>query len=177
MTAMDEAKLGDEVKVLPAEDAVPLSTLSDDDALYDRHSPAKKALYVLTLAICGVPAPMSSTGSLVAAGNIADTFATSASIVNISNGVYIAMMGISAILWGPLGTLVGRRPVVCTGILLFFLCSVGTALAPNLALFFVMRLLGGAGGTAVLIAGSGCIGDLYKPVGYICPVACCPCWI
>lgn len=151
------------VQVLPSESTGTLTTASNIDA-ESRYSPAKKALFVTILAICGIPAPMSSTGSLVAADNIASTFATTASVVNISNGAYIAMMGVSAVLWGPLSTLLGRRPVVCAGSLLFFVCSVGTALAPNLGVFFTCRLLGGAGGTGVLIAGSGCIGDLYRPV-------------
>ena len=157
---MEKTRVADEVQGLSTDT---LDRPADED-VYDRHSPAKKAMFVTILALCGVPAPMSSTGSLIAADRIAESFSTTASIVNISNGVYIAMMGISAIFWGPLSTLVGRRPVVYTGSLLFFICSIGTALAPNLAVFFFTRLLSGAGGTAVLIAGSGCIGDLYKPV-------------
>jgi hypothetical protein len=168
MAEMEDTKASGDVQVLPTNN-VGLANRPQDDDVHDQHSPAKKALFVTILAICGIPAPMSSTGSLIAAENIAESFATSASVVNISNGVYIAMMGISAVIWGPLSTLVGRRIVVYTGSLIFFLCSVGTALAPNLAVFFVTRLLCGAGGTAVLIAGSGCIGDLYRPVGSTSP--------
>src|SRR5687768_13912542 len=114
---MEQSKVGDGVQVLPSEDVASFDTPHDND-IYSQHSPARKAIFVVILAICGIPAPMSSTGSLAAAENIAETFATSASVVNISNGVYIAMMGLSAVIWGPLSTLVGRRPVVCTGSLL-----------------------------------------------------------
>jgi MFS family permease len=42
--------------------------------------------------------------------------------------------------------------------------SIGTALAPNLASFFVFRILTAFQGTAFLIIGSAVIGDIYKPV-------------
>lgn len=47
---------------------------------------------------------------------------------------------------------------------LFTAFSVGTALAPNLASFFVFRILTAFQGTAFLVVGSAVIGDIYKPV-------------
>jgi predicted MFS family arabinose efflux permease len=41
---------------------------------------------------------------------------------------------------------------------LFFGCSIGTALAPNLAAFFVFRILTAFEGTAFILVGSACIG-------------------
>jgi MFS family permease len=46
---------------------------------------------------------------------------------------------------------------------LFFAFSIGTALAPNLAAFFVFRILTAFQGTAFLVIGSSVIGDIYKP--------------
>jgi MFS family permease len=46
---------------------------------------------------------------------------------------------------------------------LFTLCSLGTALAPNLAAFFVFRILTAFEGTSFLIVGAACIGDIYRP--------------
>jgi MFS family permease len=42
--------------------------------------------------------------------------------------------------------------------------SVGTALAPNLASFFIFRILTAFQGTAFLIVGAACIGDIFRPV-------------
>jgi|SRR5690242_11809282 len=47
---------------------------------------------------------------------------------------------------------------------LFAAFSIGTALAPNLASFFVFRILTAFQGTAFLVVGSAVIGDIYKPV-------------
>jgi MFS family permease len=49
---------------------------------------------------------------------------------------------------------------------LFTAFSIGTALAPNLASFFVFRILTAFQGTAFLIIGSAVIGDIYKPVSH-----------
>ena len=50
---------------------------------------------------------------------------------------------------------------------LFTAFSIGTALAPNLATFFVFRILTAFQGTAFLVIGSAVIGDIYKPVSNI----------
>ena len=47
---------------------------------------------------------------------------------------------------------------------LFTAFSIGTALAPNLASFFIFRILTAFQGTAFLVIGSAVIGDIYKPV-------------
>lgn len=40
----------------------------------------------------------------------------------------------------------------------FFACSIGTALAPNLAAFFVFRILSAFEGTSFILVGSSVIG-------------------
>jgi len=45
-----------------------------------------------------------------------------------------------------------------------FVCSIGMAAAPNLAVFVAMRLLAGFEGTYFMVAGQTVIADLYIPV-------------
>lgn len=47
--------------------------------------------------------------------------------------------------------------------MLFLACSIGTALAPNLVAFFILRALTAFQGTSFLIVGASVIGDMYKP--------------
>lgn len=138
--------------------------VKDDSSVYHRYSPRRKAVFVTILAFCGILSPISSTGSLTALPEIAATFQTSGSVVNISNGLYTAAMGLSALLCGSISTLCGRQVVLFSSVISFFVFSLGTALSPNLAAFFAFRMLSGFGGTGLLVMGSGCIGDLYKPV-------------
>jgi MFS family permease len=45
----------------------------------------------------------------------------------------------------------------------FFGCSIGTALAPNLAAFFVFRILTAFEGTSFILIGASVISDIYRP--------------
>lgn len=46
---------------------------------------------------------------------------------------------------------------------MFFCMSIGSALAPSLAAFFVFRVLTAFQGTCLLIVGASCIGDIFRP--------------
>lgn len=144
--------------------SVVVKTVTDDDNVYDRFSRGQKRVFVAILSFCAILSPISSMGSLTAVPEIADAFGTTGSVINISNGLYTAAMGLSAFLWGALSTLSGRRIVLLASVVSFFLFSLGTALSPNLSAFFTFRTLSGFGGTGLLVTGPGVIGDLYRPV-------------
>ncbi|KAJ7778833.1 major facilitator superfamily domain-containing protein [Mycena maculata] len=142
-------------------DTVPMP--KTDDSIYDRLSPARKKLITGILAVCGFLAPISSTTVLSAIPEVASTFNTTGSIINVSNAVYLIFMGISPCFWAPLSQVYGRRWICLSSAFLFFGCSLGTALSPNLAAFFVFRALTAFQGTCFLIVGASCLGDIYRP--------------
>lgn len=154
-----------------------------DDALYDRLSRRRKAIVVAVLSFCAFLSPQSSTSVLAATPEVAETFGTTSSIINVSNAAYMVFMGVSPVVWGPMSQVFGRSPVsslltkkslqriVAVGRLttlavqvllltavLFFLLSLATALAPNLASFFVFRALSAFEGTAFILLGAASIG-------------------
>lgn len=51
--------------------------------------------------------------------------------------------------------------ITCLTAVLFTACSIGTALSPNLAAFFVFRILTAFEGTAFLLVGSACLQYVY----------------
>lgn len=55
-----------------------------------------------------------------------------------------------------------KQPSLCSAIL-FTAFSTGTAVSPNLASFFIFRILTAFQGTGFLILGSATVGDIYKP--------------
>lgn len=59
---------------------------------------------------------------------------------------------------------VGRRTAYNAGILILCLCSVGTALSINMAMFTTMRILAGFEGTFQMVAGQTIIADIFDPV-------------
>ncbi|CAK7200717.1 hypothetical protein SEUCBS139899_003416 [Sporothrix eucalyptigena] len=133
------------------------------ERMYARYSPAKKRLFCAILALCSLLSPIATTGCLTALAEIAETFHTSGSIINISNGLYTGAMGVSAFIWGVTGVLGGRRAVLLPSVLTFTAFSLGSALSPNLAAFFIFRILSGFSGTGLLVCGPAVVGDIYRP--------------
>ncbi|PSR99025.1 major facilitator superfamily domain-containing protein [Coniella lustricola] len=133
------------------------------DSVYDRFSERRKIVIVMLLSVCSFLAPISSTTVLSATPEVAAEYKTTGTIVNISNAMYMLFMGISPVVWGPLSEVWGRKWITRTTAILFFLCSIATALAPNLAAFFVFRILTALEGTAFLLVGSACLQDIYRP--------------
>ncbi|KAF1835220.1 MFS general substrate transporter [Decorospora gaudefroyi] len=135
----------------------------DDDIIYNRFSERRKKVIVAVVSFCSFLAPISSTTVLSAVPEVADTFNTDGSIINVSNALYMLFMGISPCFYGPYGNIYGRKWVSLASGVLFTAFSIGTALAPNLSAFFVFRIMTAVQGTPFLIIGSAVIGDIYKP--------------
>ncbi|KAJ6630317.1 major facilitator superfamily domain-containing protein [Mycena sp. CBHHK59/15] len=129
-----------------------------EDAIYDRLPPHRKATITCILAVCGFLAPMSSTTVLSALPEVASTYSTTGTIINLTNAIYLIFMGLSPCFWAPMSQ------ICLSSAFLFFACSLGTALSPNLASFFVFRALTAFQGTSFLIVGASCLGDIYRPV-------------
>ena len=133
------------------------------DEVYDRLPNHRKVIITSVLSLCGFLAPTSSTMVLPAVPDIAATFHSTGTIVNLTNALYLIGMGISPMFYGPLSQVYGRRWVCVTCGWLFTAFSIGTALSPNLASFFIFRIFTAFQGTAFLIVGASCIGDIYRP--------------
>jgi multidrug resistance protein len=134
------------------------------DEVYDRFSRPRKRVVVAVLSYCAFLSPISSTTVLSAVPEVAKQFQTTGSIINLTNALYLVAMGLSPMFWGPISQVFGRRWPCIFSLILFTAFSIGTALSPNLASFFVFRVLTAFQGTSMLIIGSSCIGDMYKPV-------------
>ncbi|KAI1862635.1 uncharacterized protein JN550_010160 [Neoarthrinium moseri] len=139
------------------------SVIEIPDEVYDRLPSHRKYVIVSLLSFCSFLAPISSTSVLAASPEVAKEYGTTGSIINLSNALYMLMMGLSPMCWGPLSQVYGRRWVTIVTAVAFLACSIGTALAPNLAAFFVFRILSAFEGTSFILVGSSVIGDMYRP--------------
>ncbi|KAF2878335.1 major facilitator superfamily domain-containing protein [Massariosphaeria phaeospora] len=135
----------------------------DLDEVYNKFTERRKMIITAVLSFCSFLAPVSSTTVLSAVPEVAATYQCDGSIINLSNALYMMFMGISPCFYGPFGNIYGRKWVSVASAALFFAFSIGTALAPNLASFFIFRVLTAFQGTAFLVIGSSVIGDIYKP--------------
>jgi MFS family permease len=109
----------------------------------------------------------SSTSLLAATNEIASEFSTTTEILDITNAGVLIAMGSSSFIWGPISEIVGRRNAYNTAIGVLFLCSLGTALARDMATFTAMRVLGGSVGTFFMVSGQTIIADVFEPVSLI----------
>jgi len=81
------------------------------DEVYDRLKPSRKVVIVALLSFCSFLAPISSTTILSAVPEVAATYDSTGTIINLSNALYMLFMGISPCVWGPLSQVYGRRHV------------------------------------------------------------------
>lgn len=86
----------------------------DLDEVYNRFSERRKIVIVMAMSFCSFLAPISSTTVLSAVPEVAATFNTDGSIINISNALYMLFMGISPCFYGPYGNIYGRKWVCKT---------------------------------------------------------------
>ncbi|KAH6985789.1 major facilitator superfamily domain-containing protein [Ilyonectria sp. MPI-CAGE-AT-0026] len=133
------------------------------DEIYDRLSRGRKRAVVAVLSFMALLSPISSTTVLAATPEVAATYNTTGSVINVSNAAYMVVMAISPVIWGPTSQVFGRRPVALVTAIMFFVLSVATALAPNLASFIFFRAASAFGGTVPILIGPACVGDIYRP--------------
>jgi len=133
------------------------------DEVYEQFTPRKKVMIVSVMAFTSFLAPISSTTVLAAVPEVAETYATTGTVINLSNALYLLFMGLSPVFWGPLGSIYGRRWTQIISAIGFTAFSIGSALAPNLISFFIFRILTAFQGTSFLIIGASVIGDIYRP--------------
>jgi MFS family permease len=150
------------------------------DEIYDRLPHSRKLIIVALLSFCSFLAPISSTTILSAVPEVAATYSSTGTIINLSNALYMLTMGLSPMFFSPLSQVYGRRWVslpshpshqipiddsqICLiTAALFTGCSLGTALSPNLPAYFIFRILTAFEGTSFLTIGASCIGDIYRP--------------
>jgi MFS transporter, DHA1 family, multidrug resistance protein len=75
----------------------------------------------------------------------------------------VLAFGLGQLVWGPLADRFGRRPVLCIGLVLFCLASVGCALAPGIHALVGWRALQGAALAAAIVCARAMLRDLYEP--------------
>jgi MFS family permease len=79
------------------------------DEIYDRIPPNRKIVIVALLSFCSFLAPISSTTVLAAVPEVASTYGSTGTVINLSNALYMLFMGLSPCFWGPLSQVYGRR--------------------------------------------------------------------
>ncbi|KAL0941954.1 major facilitator superfamily transporter [Colletotrichum truncatum] len=121
--------------------------------------------WVTLFVVCWMALPVTFSGSsiMTATKEVAADFGVPTHSITTANaGVFIAM-AMSALIWLPISNIVGRRTAYLLANSLLTLCSVGSALSPNLACFTTIWVIGGTTGPFFLVAGQTILADIFEP--------------
>ncbi|KAK0622214.1 Dityrosine transporter 1 [Lasiodiplodia hormozganensis] len=97
-----------------------------DNAIYDKFPLYHKHIITVVVSFCGFLAPISSTSILAAIPEVAATYNTTGTTINISNALYMLFMGLSPLFWGPIGGVWGRRLSLASSSLIWNMYSLLT---------------------------------------------------
>ncbi|OWV67985.1 MFS transporter [Rhizobium sp. R634] len=87
--------------------------------------------------------------------------ATSPEVIQLTLSLYMLVLGVGQIVFGPISDIVGRRPVLLGGTALFAVASFLLAGASSASLFVAFRLLQAIGASAALVATFATVRDVY----------------
>lgn len=86
---------------------------------------------------------------------------TSPTVVQLTLSIYLLVLGLGQLLFGPLSDRIGRRPVLLPGALLFALSSFALAMSSSGAAFLAWRTVQAVGASAALVATFATVRDVY----------------
>lgn len=110
----DTGRTENTLEAIPSHQEIPVTHEGEGEAdaeQYRRFSPARKVVIVIVLTYCSFLAPIASTAVLAAVPEVSKSFNTSGDIIDASNALYLAFMGLSSTVWGPFSQVWGCRPV------------------------------------------------------------------
>lgn len=86
---------------------------------------------------------------------------TTPEIVQLTLTLYMIMLGVGQIIFGPLSDRLGRRPILISGVFVFAVTSLALAMTASAWLFVLLRLVQAAGAAAMLVAVFATVRDVY----------------
>ena len=83
-------------------------------------------------------------------------------MTNLSVAFYMLAMSIFPLWWSSFSETLGRRTIYIVSFTLFLLWNILAAVSTNVAMFIIMRLLGGGAAASVQSVGAGTIADIWE---------------
>lgn len=122
------------------------------------------SLAILVLALLLSIQPVTTDLYLPALPALTRSLGAPVSAAQLTLSGLLLAFGCSQMVWGPLSDRFGRRPVLLAGLSIYTVASLGSALAPSMALLVVWRVAQGAAMGAVVMCARAIVRDLYTPL-------------
>ena len=120
-------------------------------------------LVVLVLSMLLGIQPVTTDLYLPALPGLTSGFGAPTSQAQLTLSALLLAFGGSQMIWGPLSDRFGRRPILLCGLAAYVLASIGSVLAPSMAMLIVWRVLQGAAMGAAVMGARAIVRDLYRP--------------
>nr|UGK56654.1 Multidrug resistance protein MdtL [Escherichia coli] len=94
---------------------------------------------------------------------------TTPAMIQLTLSLYMVMLGVGRVIFGPLSDRIGRRPILLAGATAFVIASLGAAWSSTAPAFVAFRLLQAVGASAMLVATFATVRDVYanRPEGVV----------
>lgn len=120
--------------------------------------------YAIVLGLLGAVGPFAIDMYLPAMPTIAADLGASIGATQMTLMAFFVAFGVCQLIYGPVSDMAGRRPPLFFGLGLFFLASVGCALAASIEALIAFRFLQGIGASSVMVIPRAVIRDRYTGI-------------
>lgn len=121
----------------------------------------KNRMLFIQLMVMVVFCPLAIDIFLPAIPLMAQDFLVSVDNMKWSITLFLLTMGLGQLVFGPLADKYGRRPIAITGIVIYGVCSMLSAITPNYEFFLLSRLGQGFGACAISVTAFACVRDRF----------------
>lgn len=122
-----------------------------------------QAAVVFILALLMGIQPITTDLYLPALPALTEGFGASIAQGQLTLSALLLAFGLSQLVWGPLSDRFGRKPILLSGLGLYTVAAVGSALAGTIDLLITWRIMQGMAMGAVVMCGRALVRDLYAP--------------
>ena len=140
-------------------------TTAEKDVDYQdpfKFSNSKKWLITITLAFTTFTATFGSSVFSAAITVTAEEFHTSETVMLLGVSLYVLGFSLGPLIWGPLSEMMGRKTPLFTGLVIFALMQIPTALAHSLPTILVCRFLAGSFASAPVVLVTATYADFWE---------------
>ncbi|KAF2008481.1 MFS general substrate transporter [Aaosphaeria arxii CBS 175.79] len=131
---------------------------------YSAYTPARRRLILAIVTIAGFFGPLCGAVYLPSLVLFQDVFHTSATVINATVSVYMAVFAVAPLFGAAASDFGGRKTVYIVGLGSFLIANILLATLPaNIGLLFVLRIFQAFGSCIVFSVGAGTVADITEP--------------
>lgn len=125
---------------------------------------SRYAKNAITLGLLAAVGPFAVDMYVPALPTIAADLHASTAATQMTLTVFFVAFGICQIVYGPLSDMIGRKPPLYVGLVLFTIGSIGCAVAPSVEWLIAARFVQGVGASAIMVIPRAIIRDLHTGI-------------